>query len=222
MGFLENVIPVLSLAKASVTSIGVPAVEPVINGVLELATMVSTMRSNKEDLAKLENCLNDLITLDASGCSEDLKNRLTALTSDLNSISLACKALVEKPRFNRFVMSRDYKDRIQEIKNSIGSCIRNFTFYGNISIEELIACMTVKVDEVLTKEILSNLKTVSARYNADNTPEVCMQGTRVNTITEIVTRLTGGPDESQRIIMLSGSAGSGKSTVAKTVASILA
>jgi hypothetical protein len=38
---LNSVIPALSLAKAGVTGIGIPAVEPVVNGVYELAQMLS-------------------------------------------------------------------------------------------------------------------------------------------------------------------------------------
>ncbi|KAJ7106014.1 hypothetical protein C8R44DRAFT_577324, partial [Mycena epipterygia] len=55
-----------------------------------------------------------------------------------------------------------------------------------------------------------------------NTPDKCMPGTRVNVIGEIIKRLTDTPDPSQRIVMLNGTAGSGKSTIAKSVASILA
>ncbi|KAJ6530765.1 hypothetical protein B0H19DRAFT_885418, partial [Mycena capillaripes] len=49
----------------------------------------------------------------------------------------------------------------------------------------------------------------------------CMDGTRVNIIRDLVTCLTSTPD-SIRVVMLSGVAGSGKSTIAKTVATILA
>jgi energy-coupling factor transporter ATP-binding protein EcfA2 len=48
-----------------------------------------------------------------------------------------------------------------------------------------------------------------------------MDGTRVDIISDIVSRLTN-PDPDQRVVILSGSAGSGKSTIAKSVASILA
>ncbi|KAJ7907586.1 hypothetical protein B0H13DRAFT_2332290 [Mycena leptocephala] len=82
--------------------------------------------------------------------------------------------------------------------------------------------MTLKVHKVLAKELLGDIRWVSARYNAENTPDICMEGTRVEIINDIVTRLTSAPDPSQRVVMLSGSAGSGKSTIAKTIASILA
>ncbi|KAJ6505994.1 hypothetical protein DFH09DRAFT_943429, partial [Mycena vulgaris] len=49
----------------------------------------------------------------------------------------------------------------------------------------------------------------------------CMDGTRVDIIGHLVARLTSTPD-SFRVVMLSGVAGSGKSTIAKTVATILA
>ncbi|KAJ6559800.1 hypothetical protein B0H19DRAFT_852965, partial [Mycena capillaripes] len=54
-----------------------------------------------------------------------------------------------------------------------------------------------------------------------NTPEKCMDGTRVDIMRDLVARLTSTPD-SIRLVILSGVAGSGKSTIAKTVATILA
>jgi hypothetical protein len=45
MQVLESVLPALNLAKAGATGLGIPGVEPVINGVLELATMVSVCDS---------------------------------------------------------------------------------------------------------------------------------------------------------------------------------
>ncbi|KAF7371498.1 WD-REPEATS-REGION domain-containing protein [Mycena venus] len=69
---------------------------------------------------------------------------------------------------------------------------------------------------------LAKIKYVLACYNAPNTPDKCMEGTRIDIIQDIIAHLTTPSDPSQRIVMLSGSAGTGKSTIAKTVASILA
>ncbi|KAJ7136931.1 hypothetical protein C8R44DRAFT_661763, partial [Mycena epipterygia] len=82
--------------------------------------------------------------------------------------------------------------------------------------------MSSKVDSLLAKETLANLKCIPARYNAPNIPDKCMDGTRVDIIKDIVRRLTSAPNSSQRLVMLSGSAGSGKSTIAKSIALILA
>ncbi|KAJ6452005.1 WD40 repeat-like protein [Mycena vitilis] len=49
-----------------------------------------------------------------------------------------------------------------------------------------------------------------------------MDGTRVEIIQDIMTFLTHAPNPVQRVLMLSGSAGSGKSTIAKTIACLLA
>ncbi|KAJ7278638.1 hypothetical protein C8J57DRAFT_1712708 [Mycena rebaudengoi] len=100
------------------------------------------------------------------------------------------------------MMSYDVKTE-QFIVNNLGSAQMNFQGKGN------------------TQEILASLKCVAARYNAVNTPEKCMDGTRVDIIRDLVACLTSTPD-SIRLVMLSGVAGSGKSTIAKTVATILA
>ncbi|KAJ6629728.1 hypothetical protein B0H10DRAFT_2184299 [Mycena sp. CBHHK59/15] len=203
---LEAILPALSLAKASVTGIGIPGVEPVINGVLELVTMISTMKANKEDLSKLERSLKAFIAIDASGASEDLKRQL-------NMLSLGPK---------RFFSSKEDKEKILDIQNSVASHIQEFTFYGNISIDKLVGDIVSKVGVVHANEILARVRCVPARYNAENTPEKCMDGTRVNIINDIITQLTSPPNSSRHLFMLSGSAGSGKSTIAKSVASILA
>ncbi|KAJ6541156.1 hypothetical protein DFH09DRAFT_1041449, partial [Mycena vulgaris] len=215
---LDTILPALRLAKAGATGIGIPGVELVINVVLELATTLSTMKGNKQDLAKLEGSLNQLINTDASAAGDDLKQRLSELSSKLGEIAVECKAIAEKNRLKQFFKSNDYKERIQGIKESIASHIYQFTFYGNISIEKSVEAIL----KIFTKEMLARLKCVPARYNADNTPNKCMVGTRVNTIQDILTRLTAAPNSSERVVMLSGSAGSGKSTIAKSVACVLA
>jgi hypothetical protein len=95
---LNTILPILRIAKASVMGIGIPGVEGAINGVFELATMVSgcifalwhflflipalqTMEGNKDDLSKLEDLLNSLIALDPLGASDDLRDRLLKLSA---------------------------------------------------------------------------------------------------------------------------------------------
>ncbi|KAJ7205925.1 quinon protein alcohol dehydrogenase-like superfamily [Mycena haematopus] len=67
--------------------------------------------------------------------------------------------------------------------------------------------------------VLKDLKYVSARYNAaETTAQRCMKGTRVEVIQDIIHQLTRPPDPLLRVVMCSGPAGSGKSTIAKTIA----
>ncbi|KAJ7785063.1 hypothetical protein DFH07DRAFT_948145 [Mycena maculata] len=168
--FLNSaILPVLHTARAGVTGVGAP-VEPIISGVLEVATMVSTMHSNKEDLSKLEESLTKLIALDVPGLSEDLQARITKLSSNLKLVAIECKSLAKKSSFKHFVKSKNYKDRIEGVKNVISSHLRDFTFYSNISIEksvqsiqEAVGAIEPKVDNVHAKQILANLKCVPAR-----------------------------------------------------------
>jgi hypothetical protein len=102
------------------------------------------MNSNKDDLSKLEKCLDTLITIDVSGCGDDLKNRLSTLSScaisgnlhfiliivsfrNLKVISGDCKSFAEQSRLQRFLKSKEYKEKIQDIKTSISSQIQGFT-----------------------------------------------------------------------------------------------
>ncbi|KAJ6543123.1 hypothetical protein B0H19DRAFT_1381054 [Mycena capillaripes] len=239
----SRVLPALNLAKAAVTGIGVPGVEPVINGVLELGTMVVTMKENKEDLSTLGKSLKRLTAADVSSASDDLKQRVAGLSRNLAPLADECKSLAEKKNIERFFRSKSYKEKILSIRNSIAAHIQEFTFWENISIEKAVEHLVSKVDNVLTsvddvltsvdnvltsvdnvrtREILASLKYVPAQYNGENTPNKCMEGTRVEIIEQILTHSTASPDPSQRLVMLSGTAGSGKSTIAKTVAFVLA
>ncbi|KAJ7310993.1 hypothetical protein DFH08DRAFT_943953 [Mycena albidolilacea] len=123
----QAALPVLKLAKASVTGIGIPAVEPLISGVLELATLVDKMHSNKEDISQLDQRLDSLIAMDTSGCGENLRDRLTALIMKLTAVSVECKSLAGKHRFERLFMSKEHKDKIQGVRSAIASHIQEFT-----------------------------------------------------------------------------------------------
>ncbi|KAJ7725544.1 hypothetical protein B0H16DRAFT_279829 [Mycena metata] len=90
---LDAVLPALQLAKASASGIGLPGVEPMIGAILELATMVSTMQANEDDLYKLERCLTALIAINPSGGGEDLRLRLSSFTSSLEVLAAKCQSL---------------------------------------------------------------------------------------------------------------------------------
>ncbi|KAJ6511664.1 hypothetical protein DFH09DRAFT_1435061 [Mycena vulgaris] len=140
MGILDSaILPALRLATAGATGIGVPGVEGALNGVLELAEMVSTMKANKEDLGKLDKNLGSLIAnIKASGATGELKQRLDKLSSELERIGRECKSLMEKRGPQRFFKAKDHKESIKGITDSVADQIRQFTFYGNISIEKSV------------------------------------------------------------------------------------
>ncbi|KAJ7734637.1 hypothetical protein B0H16DRAFT_1577600 [Mycena metata] len=153
----STVLPALSLAKAGVTGIGLPGVEPIVNSVLELGKMALTMKENKEDLSRLEKRLKDLIAIDASAANEDLKRQLVELSGNLTPIAVECKSLAEKRGIKQFFKSKEYKEKIQGIKNLIALHIREFTFYGNISIQKTVEDMRWNgIDETGTIHTLAS------------------------------------------------------------------
>ncbi|KAJ6460309.1 hypothetical protein C8R45DRAFT_1029882 [Mycena sanguinolenta] len=142
----QAALPVLKLAKASVTGIGI--LEPVISGILELATVVDTMHSNKEDLSQLEQRLDNFIAIDTSDCGDNLRDRLTMLVLNLTAVSVECKSLTGKHRFERFFMSREHKDRINGIRNAIASHIQEFTVRINrrrVSFSDIFFCSSTVI-----------------------------------------------------------------------------
>ncbi|KAJ7484899.1 hypothetical protein B0H11DRAFT_2413844 [Mycena galericulata] len=218
----DSILPALKLAKAGVMGIGIPGVEGAVNGVYELANMIPTMKSNKKDLSILQNSIGALAALKVMDAPMDLKKRLTKLSGKMTARSEECKALGTKSTLNRFLKSDEYSRKILDIRNAVAEDICEFTFQGNISIEKLVTDIAAKVVQILTNNTLGRLKYSAARYNAENTPDECMDETRTDIIKEILELLTAPPDENHRLVILSGSAGSGKSTIAKSIAAVLA
>ncbi|KAF7334754.1 WD-REPEATS-REGION domain-containing protein [Mycena sanguinolenta] len=243
MNILENILPVLRVAQAATAGNPIPGLEGAISGVIALAEMVLTMKGNMADLPELDKRLKHLADIDPVGCSNNLKQRLDMLKDNLKTITGRLISLEKKSKFKQWLKSKEYEKEIQDMKASIASHIQDFTFHNSISIKILVDQMSTKVEKIhklvqdMAPEVrdvnktvksdhieqtLAKIKYVSARYNAPNTPDKCMQGTRIDIIQDIIAHLTAPPDPSQQIVMLSGSAGTGKSTIAKTVASILA
>ncbi|KAJ7496319.1 hypothetical protein B0H11DRAFT_2190093, partial [Mycena galericulata] len=213
--FQGSVIPALNLARAGVTGIGVPGIEGAVNAIFELAKMVSTMKGNKKDLAALKKSVDALAVLKVPGATGDLQERLTELSLKMTVRSDECIAHGGKSPMDRFLRSDEYSRKIMAIRNGVADDIREFTLHGNISIEMLVKDMAQKVDQVLTTNILAKrtvdqvladnilgrLKYSAARYNADNTPRKCMDGTRIDIIKEILGKLTASPGVGQRLVI---------------------
>ncbi|KAJ7447803.1 hypothetical protein B0H11DRAFT_2202693 [Mycena galericulata] len=205
----STIIPALNLAKAGVAGIGIPGVEGALNAVHELAKMISTMKGNKKDLDALKKSIDAFATLEVPGAPTDLEKRLTELSVKMTARSEECKALGTKSRIDRFLRSDMYSSEISDIRNGVASDIHEFTFHGNISIEILVTDITWKVgvidgkvNQVIANNTLGRLKCSAARYNADNTPDKCMDGTRTDIIKEILAKLTAPPNADKHLVIL--------------------
>ncbi|KAJ7099274.1 hypothetical protein B0H15DRAFT_1018555 [Mycena belliarum] len=141
----------------AVTGSGIPAIEGALGLVLEVAQMVSTMQDNKEDLSKLEKSLTELRAMASGGTDDDLKQRLTALTLDLDELTLNCTTLAKKGRFQRFFKSKNHKQEIKDMKTAITSRLQEFTFQGNVSIEKVVKTLITKAFLWLANWTTSNV-----------------------------------------------------------------
>lgn len=78
--------------------------------------------------------------------------------------------------------------------------------------------VNVTVKRLAINAILHKDVRAAARYDAEGTPLECMEGTRVNLIEDLSGRVNGTTPASSRITLVYGIPGSGKSTIAKTIA----
>ncbi|KAJ6553242.1 hypothetical protein B0H19DRAFT_1377843 [Mycena capillaripes] len=161
----DVVLPALTLARAAVTGINIPGVEGTLNGLLELATMLSTMKANKDDLSKLKQSLKKVIDISTAGVDGDLKARLNMLSSELGKNLSECEALAGESLFRRFIQSKPYKERIQAIKDSIASQIHNFTVW--IFKKDILAASFFFSRDYPERTEITCLPTTLAKHLAD-------------------------------------------------------
>ncbi|KAJ7932223.1 hypothetical protein B0H13DRAFT_1857060 [Mycena leptocephala] len=127
---LDSAIAALTVATTGVTGIGVPGVEPVLNSVLQIATMISTMKDNRESLVNLREQLEVLTAaIYVQGAGGALQSRLQILASTFAALITDCQSLANKSRLAQFFNSSKYQSKISNIRDS---------FHGNISIERLV------------------------------------------------------------------------------------
>ncbi|KAJ7434774.1 hypothetical protein B0H11DRAFT_2208060, partial [Mycena galericulata] len=182
---LTRLVPFLNVAKAGVTGIGIVGVEIGVSAAFELAKMVLTMKDNKEGLAALKIQVDKVAALKVTGAKGDLETRLTELSSQvkipkicciqahhrasrkMNTRSKECKALIDKPRFDRYLRSDEYSKKILDIRNGIAEDIHEFTFHSNISIEMLVQDMAQTVGSIDGKadQMLAGNRLINQKVN---------------------------------------------------------
>ncbi|KAJ7194202.1 hypothetical protein GGX14DRAFT_404830 [Mycena pura] len=127
MNILDNILPVLRVARAVAADNPVPGLEGAITGVVTLAEMVLTMKGNKADLPELDKRLKRLTDIDTVGYSDNLKQRLDKLKQNLEPVTTRLTSLEKKSKIKQFLKSKKYEKEIQDIKASIASHIQEFT-----------------------------------------------------------------------------------------------
>ncbi|KAF8215543.1 hypothetical protein K438DRAFT_1954265 [Mycena galopus ATCC 62051] len=183
MNILENILPVLKVAQAAVTGNPVPGREAVITHVVALAEMVSTMKSNMDELPDLIKRLKPLTEIDAAGCSDGLEQCLDMLKEKLKPHTNRLTSLKRKSKIKQFFKGKKYEREIQGIKASIASHIQDFTFHNSILIKKVLDKMSKKgVEEhfllIIPPQTASNF--VPVEQNPKSVQEIASEVRDIN------------------------------------------
>lgn len=186
------------------------------------------MHSNAEAMTSLKkHCGHIVGVIDdalkdrpASELSRQMTAALRRFGSQLDASVVPCEEEQRKHIFFKILNSSDYASRIQGIFDEVGRLIAGFVFEitlaGHFTLNEVLRSAENKA----LADNVQSLHPVGAAYN-DNHPlnkkrTVCLAGTRTALLEEIghwaVTR------NKEPIYLLTGHAGFGKSTIARTVA----
>ncbi|KAG9046844.1 hypothetical protein FS837_003552 [Tulasnella sp. UAMH 9824] len=156
----------LSIAKDSVTGLGVPGLEAAVGGLLAVISSVKVdgalrfglrrldvnlgctqnVKDNNEDLKSFASTVSrfrDTITSPLqtvkisapSAMTNELQQRLTALTGDLNSMTSKAEKLLSRGRFQKFLMNQEDAGVIAELNLELDRIVQAFMLKGAIVTE---------------------------------------------------------------------------------------
>ncbi|KAG8915462.1 hypothetical protein FRC02_004515, partial [Tulasnella sp. 418] len=176
--------------------------------------------------------LTELLTaIPAQKQSEDpfvFNNRIAKLTSDIERTVEDCGKIRSQSKANKFFSHQDNASAINGINRSIERAIRTFQLGGDIAMERDIKGIAQGVEEIrlhLKRSDMADplqalkLNVADASFDSQSratTISRCFEGTR----TELLQTIYNWADDpgSKSIYWLCGLAGTGKSTIAQTVA----
>ncbi|KAF7310119.1 WD-REPEATS-REGION domain-containing protein [Mycena indigotica] len=197
-----------------------------LEGVQGLLNLVSTANSNKEELPALIQKLKSLCAMHMETAQVEPITQsykvFQEFQSELQPFIVRCDKLREKSQKKRYLwLSPIFAKDLKHVKIKLHELAEEYMIKNSSILSATQERMEADVKMKYAMNMLANKYKVSARYNADNTPDVCLEGTRVEIIAQIIDHLTS-LTHTHQFLLLSGSAGSGKSTIAKTVAEKLA
>ncbi|KAG8918698.1 hypothetical protein FRC02_002162, partial [Tulasnella sp. 418] len=228
-------ITTLTIAKESLDGVPIPGLKAAVGGVLEVIRTIKKSESNAEEIEQLrlhvENLMNLVINpVKDAKITDSLQARVTKLTADLEHIKLDNRKMSKKGRMRQILAVHDHADTLVGLDRMLNRALQTFMAGGIIQVEKRIeglydvAAGTRNVIEefVLTQaeqDLLKTLPHVNARYDcmSRNDASACLENTRIALLQEIF-KWVRDHETKQKTFWLHGLAGTGKSTVAHTVA----
>ncbi|KAG8968515.1 hypothetical protein FRC03_007166 [Tulasnella sp. 419] len=198
-GALEGVIDVIKAAKAGKNK----------------QTDVEDLRSHIE---RLESSI--IRPLKEARMTMSLQTRLEILTNDLEQIRVDYQKRSGKGRFGKFLTIGDKSMTLGNVGSMINKASQSFLSDSHLHVPVAAKEFVFTQAE---KALLNRLPNADARFNsaARKAAPSCLENTRVALLKEVFAWIDSS-DNKEKIYWLHGLAGTGKSTVANTVASRLA
>ncbi|KAG8916238.1 hypothetical protein FRC02_004100, partial [Tulasnella sp. 418] len=221
----------LTITKESLDGVPVPGLKAAVGGLLEIIKAAKKTHNNAQDLQEMDAHLMDLSDLlqyirenDKKDNSPDLNTRISKLTSDIEKMVESCAQLRSQSSVLKFFTHEDNANAIKGINESIGRAIRMFQVGGAVSIEQKITRMERHLDRLTAphdpNDPLSVLLPYVADARHDSSSRIvitrCFEGTRSDLLEQIFK--WADDTDAKPIYWLCGLAGTGKSTIAQTVA----
>ncbi|KAG8923155.1 hypothetical protein FRC02_011329 [Tulasnella sp. 418] len=224
----------LSIVKESVDGVPAPGLKGAVGGLLKVLEIIKKTSENVDELSDLSAHLNDLSELlsivkgkHETEFAKDLDERIAKLTSDIERIVESCGHLRSQTYTRRLVTAQDDASELSRINKAIERAIQTFQLGGNISIAQGVAEIRHHLKRLPVHQApqdrndpLNVLRsyTADARFDSASRRYVsrCFEGTRSELLQGIYD-WAENPD-AKAIYWLCGLAGTGKSTIAQTLA----
>ncbi|KAG8928311.1 hypothetical protein FRC02_007093, partial [Tulasnella sp. 418] len=225
----------LTIVKESLDGVPVPGLKNAVGGLLEIIKAVKKTHENTQDLRDLDTHINDLNEIltsvyeeKSTGLPPALIDQTSRLSADIEKIVESSGDLRSQSLVLRFLTHHDDAAAIIGLNRSLEQAIIRFQIGSSISVHQGVSRIERRIERVLAPRDDSDPFTLlrsyaqDARYDSTSgraTISRCFTGTRSDLLEEIFNWATD--PNAKAIYWLCGRAGTGKSTIAQTVAEAL-
>ncbi|KAG6835593.1 hypothetical protein H0H93_016700 [Arthromyces matolae] len=210
---LSPVLPVLdttlTILVATIDGIPAPGLKGALGGLLAIIRGVKLHNQNADALQELEAHLKQLIdavltplkNAGSKALPQSLQDRITNLVTHIAEINNEANALASRGSTGRFFNGTDDAQVISGLNAQLRECLDRFMGHAEST-------------------VIDRLPRAHAAFNSKtrNSATKCFEGTRVNLLRRIFDWLDSKDYDEPRIFWLNGLAGTGKTTIAHTVA----
>ncbi|KAG8960920.1 hypothetical protein FRC03_005985, partial [Tulasnella sp. 419] len=229
-------ITALTIAEKAVDGVPAPGLKAAVGGLLEVLKAARKTHQNENDLKELDDHILDLADIlnaikNKNGAvgNEALQERTDKLAADLQNIVNSSGKIKSRNKLARFLANEEDAADIAGLSKSIDRAIQVFQVGANIALEKAVIDVTARVTEGVSrierhlidpKDPLNPLRpyVADAAFNSGSRTNVsrCFQDTRTELL-QMISEWAGDPS-GKPLFWLCGLAGTGKSTIAQTVA----